>query len=137
MEQAGYSGTPLVKKLGYKEGQKVIIRNEPPHYFGLLAGMPPIDRIGEEAEGSADLIHLFCTELAELEANFLPLKKALKPNGSFWVSWPKGTSSVETDLNGNIVRNFGLFQGLVDVKVCAVDADWSGLKFMYRLQDRK
>ena len=137
METAGYSGTPLVKKLGFRDGQHVIVRQEPSHYLKLLMGLPNIEWLESAEENSADLIHLFCTSFVELESNFSELKKALKPTGSFWVSWPKGSSTINTDLNGNIVRRYGLLQGLVDVKVCAVDADWSGLKFMYRIKDRK
>lgn len=136
MAVAGYSGTPLVKKLGLKEGQCAIIRQQPSHYLDLLDDLPQLHWLESEDENTADFIHLFCTCLVELEMNFMSLKAALKPTGSFWVSWPKGSSNIKTDLNGNIVREYGLGHGLVDVKVCAVDADWSGLKFMYRLKDR-
>lgn len=137
MTEAGYSGTPLVKKLGLKDGQRVLIRQAPSHYFELLGGIPDIIQLEEELENTADFIHLFCTQLVQLERHFTGLKKVLKPSGMFWISWPKGKSDIPTDLNGTVVRNFGLVQGLVDVKICAVDKDWSALKFMYRLKDRK
>jgi len=81
-------------------------------------------------------MHVFTTRLIELEEHWNFWKGALKKDGALWISWPKGTSKLETNLNGNIVREFGLNGGLVDVKVCAVDTDWSGLKFMYRKEDR-
>ncbi|MEX0290250.1 MAG: DUF3052 domain-containing protein [Flavobacteriaceae bacterium] len=136
MSSAGYSGTPLAKKLGIKEGQSVILVNPPEHYFELFESFPQVE-FAENGKESIDFIHLFCSHLEELEKDFNPLKKALKKNGSLWVSWPKGSSKLPKDLDGNIVRRYGLSNGLVDVKVCAVDADWSGLKFMYRLKDRK
>ena len=83
-----------------------------------------------------DYQHVFLTKLEELENSWNEWKTALKKDGILWVSWPKGSSKMETDLNGNIVREFGLKGGLVDVKVCAVDENWSGLKFMYRKKDR-
>ena len=136
MSKAGYSGTPLAKKLGIKEGQRVILVNIPEHYYDLFEHFPEVEfaKIGDE---SIDFIHLFCSHIAQLEENFGALKKALSKNGMLWISWPKGSSKIAKDLDGNIVRRYGLTHGLVDVKVCAVDSDWSGLKFMYRLKDRK
>ncbi|WP_424963436.1 hypothetical protein [Ekhidna sp.] len=83
-----------------------------------------------------DFEHVFITKLDELKNGWNNWKESLKKDGTLWVSWPKGSSKMETDLNGNIVREFGLNGGLVDVKVCAVDENWSGLKFMYRKKDR-
>ena len=137
MSQAGYSGTPLTRKLGIKDGQSVIFVNPPAHYFDLLVDLPEVEILESPLEDSADFIHLFCTHLEILEVHFDRLKTMLKKNGTFWVSWPKGSSKIKKELDGNIVRRYGLMHGLVDVKVCAVDADWSGLKFMYRLKDRK
>ena len=136
MLDSGYSGTPLSRKLGIKEDQKVILINLPDHYFKLFTEFPNVNFIEGAGEDSIDFIHFFCTHLWELEKNFDSLKSCLKKNGSLWISWPKGSSKIEKDLDGNIVRRFGLTHGLVDVKVCAVDKDWSGLKFMYRLKDR-
>jgi hypothetical protein len=137
MKPTGYSGTPLARKLGIKEGQKVLLVNLPEHYFQLFKDFPSVETVTSPAPGTVNFIHLFCTHLQELELQFERLKKFLKKDGTFWVSWPKGSSDIPKDLDGNIVRRYGLLNGLVDVKVCAVDADWSGLKFMYRLKDRK
>ena len=134
---AGYSKNPLWKKLGIKEGYQCLLYQSPGNYFELLESIPDksefTDSIGEI---DYDFIHVFVTNLSELEDNWKKCKNKLKKAGMLWVSWPKGGSSIKTDLNGNIVREFGLNGGLVDVKVCAVDNDWSGLKFMYRKKDR-
>lgn len=136
MEVSGYSGTPLEKKLGFKEGQKVVLANPPEHYFSLLGDLPGIEILRSPTTGSADLIHLFCTSRNDLASNFPVMKHYLKKTGMLWVSWPKRSSGMASDIDGNYVRGYGLSQGLVDVKVCAVDANWSGLKFMYRKKDR-
>ncbi|MEQ8924230.1 MAG: DUF3052 domain-containing protein [Fulvivirga sp.] len=132
---AGYSGTPLAKKLGIKEGFKVLFVNQPDHYFHLFTDLPEIEE-AKKSDTDLDFIHLFVLSLTELEKHFNTCKNQLTKNGTLWVSWPKKASKVETDLDGNIVREYGLANGLVDVKVCAVDETWSGLKFMYRIKDR-
>lgn len=137
MPEAGYSSTPLVKKLGIKEGQKVIFLNPPAHYFNLLGELPAHESVDKGQKEAADFIHLFCTRQAELELHFDGLKEAMKKDGMFWISWPKRSSLLKSELDGNSVRHYGLMHGLVDVKVCAIDTDWSGLKFMYRVKDRK
>ena len=107
------------------------------NYFELLEETPKDTEWDDELSAEAyDFQHVFVTELNVLKSNWEKWKKALKKNGTLWVSWPKGGSKISTDLNGNIVREFGLDGGLVDVKVCAIDEDWSGLKFMYRKKDR-
>ena len=111
--------------------------NQPSHFIDLLGDLPSISTLKNPPDESVDYIHLFCTRLSELESHFPELKKALKKDAMFWVSWPKRKSPIKSELDGNIVRRFGLIHGLVDVKVCAIDDDWSGLKFMYRLKDRK
>ena len=134
---AGYSKNPLWKKLGIKEGYTCFLFNSPETYFDLLEETPPGTHWDDELKVSEyDFQHVFVTELDALKTNWNAWKDALKKDGSMWVSWPKGTSKIPTDLNGNVVREFGLNGGLVDVKVCAVDNDWSGLKFMYRKKDR-
>ncbi len=137
MTTAGYSGTSLVKKLGIKSGQKVLILNQPDTYAKTLgklpAGVTLVKRFGKEL----DFIQFFTKELGELTANFPRLKAALAQDGTLWVSWPKKAAKVQTDLDENIVREVGLRNGLVDVKVTAVDETWSGLKFVYRLKDRQ
>ncbi len=135
---AGYSKNPLYKKLGIKDGYNCLIYNTPDDYFDLLGSIPSESEFTDElgSSSSYDFIHVFVTSATRLESNLKYWKSALKKDGSLWISWPKGGSEISTDLNGNVVRNFGLQNGLVDVKVCAVDEDWSGLKFMYRKKDR-
>jgi len=134
MTQAGYSGTPLVKKLGIKPGQSVYFLNTPDHYLDLLVDLPRDIVIGGDAP--YDFIHAFTRRQTDLFAALPHLKHLMKKDGMLWVSWPKKASKLATDLDGNIVREFGLKSGLVDVKVAAIDEDWSGLKFVYRVEDR-
>lgn len=131
----GYSGTPLAKKLGIKEGYKVLLVDEPDYYPTLFDDLPEIITELDNAE-PVDFIHLFTLKFNDLENHFDQCKARLAKNGIMWISWPKKASKIETDLDGNIVREYGLNHGLVDVKVCAVDETWSGLKFMYRVKDR-
>jgi len=137
MAPIGYSGTPLAKKLGIKAAYSVLLVNEPKHYLLLFEDMPEVDYVVEPNAKSVDFIHLFCTEKTKFEKQSLALKPVLKMTGMLWVSWPKGSSKIETDLNRDYIRSYLLANGLVDIKVCAVDHDWSGLKFMYRIKDRK
>jgi len=138
MANAGYSGTPLEKKLGLKPNFKILLYNAPKHYFKLFDILPEgIQQLQKIRTQSADFIHIFCTSKSELEKVSSRYKKALKQDGLLWVSWPKGSSAIETDLKREPVRDQLLFIGLVDTKVCAVDENWSGLKFVYRLKDRK
>ncbi len=137
MTSAGYSSTPLAKKLGIKEGYIVLLYQEPKHYLKLFEDFPAVKHVKQVRSKSIDFIHLFCTSKASFEKESIRLKEGLKYTGILWVSWPKGSSKIETDLNREYIRTYLLKNGLVDVKVCAVDADWSGLKFMYRLTDRK
>jgi hypothetical protein len=133
---AGYSGTPLIKKLGIKEGFKIKIVNEPNHYSELLGVLP--HSVKRNSTGKDfDFIHLFVKGVAEYEKRLIKLKNEIKKDGMIWVSWPKKSSKVETDMNETIVRDTALAIGLVDVKVCAVNDVWSGLKLVYRLKDRK
>lgn len=134
---AGYSGTPLAKKLGLKMGQRAIAVNAPPQYYKLLVGLPTEFCFETRVSGTFDFIHVFVTKRAELIRRLGPLKQKLAYNGLLWVSWPKKTSALFRDLGENEVRDVGLATGLVDVKVCAIDDDWSGLKFVYRVGDRK
>jgi len=138
---AGYSGTPLIKKLGIKPGMTIWLVNAPhaptlDHYLDLLGGIPDGVTFLEGAAKSIDFIHFFTKERAEHEAQFPVLTEALAQDGMLWISWPKKASKTPTDVNGNVIRDIGLENGLVDVKVAAVDAVWSGLKFVYRVQDR-
>jgi hypothetical protein len=135
---AGYSGTPLVKKLGFKEGFRVGLVNPPKGFQKELAPLPNDVRIMlETTVKPLDLIVLFTDSQKMLRAEFLRLARKLVENGMLWIAWPKKASGVPTDLSENIIRDIGLEAGLVDVKVCAVNDVWSGLKFVYRLQDRR
>ncbi len=131
----GYSGTPLAKKLGIKDGYTILLVNEPKHYLDLFIDFPEVEEAQPDSQ-EIDFIHLFTLDFGTLKEHFNTSKERLAKNGTLWVSWPKKASKITTDLDGNIVRNYGLENGLVDVKVCAVDETWSGLKFMYRVKDR-
>lgn len=133
---AGDSGTPLLKKLGIKAETVIVAVNPPAEYKKLLGSMPEGVCQKKELRGKFDFIHFFTKSEDELREKFPRLKNSLKESGILWVSWPKGSSKVATDLNDNRVREIGLEAGLVDVKVCAVNDIWSGLKFVYRLKDR-
>ena len=133
---AGYSGTPLAKKLGIKPDFHLSFVN-PPAQFAQQLELPSSVKVKPISKASdLDFILVFVKTQSVLTAAFAQYYKKIRPNGMFWVSWPKKTSGVPSDLNGNIVRDIGLAAGLVDVKVCAVDETWSGLKFVYRLKDR-
>jgi len=132
---AGYSGTPLVKKLGIRENSNAAFVNAPSGFVNEL-DLPNGVKINARASKHLDFILLFVKSKCELETRFSLQAAKLSPSGMFWISWPKKASGVATDLNENIVRDIGLANGLVDVKVCAVDDVWSGLKFVFRLKDR-
>lgn len=133
---AGYSGTPLVRKLGIKAGIKMCVIDPPQNYWDLLGNLPDDVSVHELREGAFDLIHVFAEDRAQLEAQLGRLKQSIVPAGMIWVSWPKKSSKVVTDLNENLIRDLALESGLVDTKVCAVDETWSGLKLVIRLRDR-
>ncbi len=138
MTTAGYSGKPLAQKLGIKPGQRACALHAPPGYAQLLSAPDGVDWQPElGGPHSLDFIHYFSMEAAGLVADFPALKAGLAYDGTLWISWPKKASGVQTDLDENVVRELGLQTGLVDVKVAAVDAVWSGLKFVYRLADRE
>lgn len=133
---AGYSGTPLLTKLGIKPGAVMHAINAPPHYAKLLGELPEGVKIMKRLGAGADFIHLFATKEAELATVLPKAKAALKTDGMLWVSWPKKAARQDTDLTEDRIRALALKIGLVDVKVCAVDETWSGLKLVYRLKDR-
>lgn len=133
---AGYSQTPLVKKLGLKEGANACILNPPAKYFDWITPLPEGAVIKPALRSNVDFIHFFVTKQPEFRTALIRAKKHLQPDGMIWVSWPKKTSGVLSDLDENIIREFGLKSGLVDVKVCAVDDIWSGLKFVIPVKDR-
>jgi len=131
---AGYSGTPLVKKLGIKGGARFQLVNAPSGFDRTLGELPADSRAS--SRGTLDFAMLFVRRQAELHKDFPRLRDRLESNGMLWVAWPKKAARLETDVSENIVREFGLAAGLVDVKICAVDETWSGLKFVRRLKDR-
>ncbi len=138
MTTAGYSGTPLIKKLGIKPGQRVCILNSPEDYPKTLGPLPIGVQLVSKLtkDHSLDLIHYFTLKSQQLHLKFPDLKAALAYNGILWISWPKKSAKVQSDLDENIIRDYGLAIGLVDVKVAAVDETWSALKFVYRLENR-
>lgn len=134
---AGYSQTPLVKKLGIKENYYCYVSDSPTAYFQWISPLPKGTVVKDRLAGQFDFIHLFVSTRKNLETEFVVSQKHLKQTGMLWISWPKKASKLPTDLDENIIRNIGLHNGLVDVKVCAVDDVWSALKFVIRLKDRK
>lgn len=132
---AGYSDTPLIKKLGIKTGDKIIFINEPASIYKYLGKLPEI--VTQPKPGDKfDYIHFFTTDKEDLAKFFDFVNSNLDKNGTVWISWPKKTAKIKGSLNENIIRELGLKKGLVDVKVAAIDNTWSGLKFVYRLKDR-
>ena len=133
---AGYSGKPLVAKLGIKPGATIAILNAPRGYDRILGKMPRDVKRKIAAVGALDFVQFFTAERCELERRFPVLERALAPAGMLWIYWPKKSSGVTTDLTEDRIRAIGLAHGLVDVKVAAVDEVWSGLKFVRRVKDR-
>lgn len=133
---AGYSKRALSEKLGIKPGTPIIALGAPSSYPALLGKLPPGVTIRQRLVTGAAFIHRFARRRDDLASDFPRLARALGDNGTLWVSWPKKASGVETDLNENIIREIGLAERLVDVKVCAIDEVWSGLKFVRRRENR-
>jgi hypothetical protein len=137
VKTSGYSSTPLAKKLGLKSDYSVYLVNQPKHYWKLFEELPKgICEVHQPELASVDFIHLFCSTKQQLVIEAEKCKSYLKKSGHFWVSWPKGSSKIPTDLKREPIREYLLNIGLVDVKVASIDLDWSGLKFVYRVKDR-
>lgn len=134
---AGYSGTPLVKKLGIKEGSRVALVNAPEDFQADVGELPADVTFMKSTTKSLDLILFFVLSERALAKDFAKLAARLTSNGMIWIAWPKKSSGVTTDLMFERVQRIGLDAGLVDVKICAIDDTWSGLKFVYRVKDRK
>jgi hypothetical protein len=134
---AGYSRTPLVKKLGIKEGAQIFISGAPKNYLEFLSPLPQGVKILPCITSDIDMIHIFSTNKTHLVKELLTSLHNIKQNGIIWVSWPKKSSKVPTDLSEDILREIALPLGLVDIKVCAVDDIWSGLKLVIRKENRK
>lgn len=133
---AGYSDTPLAKKLGYREGMRVRLVNAPDDYDRLISPLPDNIRFETRMGPGTDLVHLFATRAAELGRRLADCRRVLRPDAVVWASWPKQASGVDTDITEGTVREHALPLGYVDVKVCAVDDTWSGLKLVVRKELR-
>ena len=133
---AGYSGTPLVRKLGIKSGARLALLGAPDGFDAVLGELPGGVTVRRRALGPCDVVVAFFVDRARLERRLPALRGLLEPSGGLWVAWPKRASGVSTDLGDGPVRELGLAAGLVDNKVCAIDETWSGLRFVYRLEDR-
>jgi hypothetical protein len=133
---AGYSGTPLTKKLGVREGFRVALKNVPDHFEKTLTPAPRDVALVRHARGRFDMVILFSRRHEELPAEFGRWTGRIRPAGMIWVAWPKKSSKVGTDLAFDSVQRAGLDAGLVDTKVCAIDETWSALRFVRRLKDR-
>lgn len=131
-----YSGTPLQKKLGFKEGQTIALLDTPANFDELLGPLPEGVNVRTEARGKADVVVYFTTDAGALQKRISSLAKMIHPTGGLWVVWPKRTSKVKTDMSEDRVRDAALPEGLVDTKVCAVDHTWSGLRLVWRRSER-
>lgn len=132
---SGYSKTSLSKKLGIKSGFRVKLLNAPEYYLSLFTDLPSDFILNKK--GKFNFIHAFVKEKKDLLKLIRSLKKEMEEDGTIWISWPKKSSKVKSDVDENLVREAVLKNGLVDVKVCAIDETWSGLKLVKRLKDRK
>ena len=137
MAGSGYSGKALGQKLGIKSWMRVKTRNAPGHYQQLLGPLPSDVVISARLRGPVDLVHVFSIARAHLVGELRIATKEIEQDGAIWVSWPKKASGVETDLTEDVIREVALPMGLVDIKVCAVDETWSGLKLVIRKANRR
>ena len=133
---AGYSGKPLTQKLGIKPGFCIFVDGAPITYDAVVGKLPDDVRIAARLKPSLDMVHMFASSAAALRKKLPACREAIAPDGMMWVSWPKKSSGVTTDVTEDVVRATALSLGLVDVKVCAVDDTWSGLKLVIPLKQR-
>ncbi|MEM7130161.1 MAG: DUF3052 domain-containing protein [Chloroflexota bacterium] len=133
---AGYSGTPLVKKLGIKDNFRTYVKNAPDDYAQMVSPLPDRVKILTRLSNDLDMVHFFTKSQNELRSHLPKIVGRIKPSGMIWISWPKKASKVPTDIAEDIIRDIVLPMGLVDVKVCAVDEIWSGLKVVIRKENR-
>lgn len=134
---AGYSGTPLPQKLGIKPGTIVVVIDAPAHYRKLLGQIPSGVNFATRPVGNTKFVHLFSMRRSELAKQLSILRRKIAEDAAIWVSWPKKSSGVATDITEDVIRAVALPLGLVDIKVCALDDTWSGLKLMIRKENRK
>jgi hypothetical protein len=132
----GYSDKPLVQKLGIKPGFRIFVANAPADYRRVIGALPERVTVVSRLNGTIDMIHEFATEAKALANKLHAYRDAIAPDGMIWVSWPKKAAKLATDVTENVVRDLALPLGLVDIKVCAVDATWSGLKLVVRRTNR-
>jgi hypothetical protein len=137
MTVAGYSTRSLADKLGIGPGTRIVALGAPPSYRTLLAPLPKGATLTARLPSTAQFIHRFSRSRSELQSDFPRIATALADDGTLWISWPKKSSGMESDLTENVIRDLGLALGLVDVKVCAIDDVWSGLKFVRRVANRQ
>jgi hypothetical protein len=130
----GYSGTPLLKKLGVKDGSTLVVLGEPP---GVIGEVPASVTVRRQARGAADVVVAFFTRRQDLERRIGTLSKMIYPDGGLWVAWPKRASGVETTVTDHVLREIALPLGLVDNKVCAIDATWTGTRVVWRRERRR
>ena len=135
MVSAGHSGKSLVDKLEIKAGLTVLILNPPPRYESTLGKLPDRVHFKTRPAPNLDFIQYFVQSRYDLKSEFPQLKRLISSTGALWISWPKQSSAIKTDLSDDVVREIGLKSGLVDVKACAIDETWSALKFVYRIAD--
>ena len=133
---AGYSGTPLVKKLGIKPGHRLALLNPPNDFDATLGELPADVTVVRQLRAPCNVLVYFTKSQVELQKQFLKLMQSLQSDGSLWIAWPKKASGVATDISEDLIRRVALANGLVDNKVCAIDDTWSGLRLVYRLKDR-
>jgi hypothetical protein len=133
---AGYSGTPLVRKLGIKEGHRLAFPGAPQGFPALLGELPAGAEVRERVRGPLDVIVFFTRSSSELRRRLPALRRAMDPDAGLWIAWPKRASGVETDMTEDVARDLGYANTLVDNKVCAIDETWSGLRLVIRVRDR-
>ncbi|MCW3109368.1 MAG: hypothetical protein JWQ09_3874 [Segetibacter sp.] len=136
MQTSGYSGTPLVKKLGIKEGYQIRVVNQPGYYFELFSNLPQTITVLTDKKIKKNFIQYFTKEAKDLERDISALKEEIVADGTIWISWPKKSSKVATDVTEDVIRKLALANGLVDIKVCAIDEIWSGLKLVIPVKER-
>lgn len=133
---AGYSGTPLPQKLGFKDGSRILVIGAPKNYKNLVSPLPPAAKLVSSLTPDTDVVHLFSTERKGLEKTLKSLRPKVAPAAAVWVSWPKKAAGVPTDITEDVIRAVALPMGFVDIKVCAVDDVWSGIKLVIRKELR-
>ena len=134
---AGYSQTPLARKLGIKDGFIIRLIHQPEYYFDLFIDLPENITVSTNKKIKKDLIHYFAEQARDMQRDMPALKNEIKEDGVIWISWYKKASKIPTDITEDVIRESALSNGLVDIKVCAIDVNWSGLKLVIPVKNRK